>query len=325
MACETKRKEKRTMDGDQYGWLNEKPLDWWQWMLKGLLQLRPMPKHIAIIMDGNRRYARASHMETTCGHIRGFNQLTKVLTWCRALNITEVSVYAFSIENFKRSPTEVNELMGLLEAKLYTLLSEMEKIAKEQVSFRFCGDLSFFPKKIQSLIARIELQTMNFTRYKVNVCVAYTSQNEMQRAFSAISAGVRKGLLDVDDIDEELITRCLDTANCSDPDMLIRTSGEKRFSDFLLWQAKIIPKNFIFYTMHTIQTLGCEACLFIFQCSTCYIHFDDVLWPEFGFWNLFKALLGYQSSLSQIMVSITVYLKPILPQDSVSIFTFVLD
>ncbi|VDK43957.1 unnamed protein product [Anisakis simplex] len=258
------------------GWFNPVPTKaWWHTVLLHILKMGPMPKHIAFIMDGNRRYARShSYSSVLDGHSKGFEQLTKILEWCRFLCVTEVTIYAFSIENFKRSEEEVNGLMKLFENKLHKLFEEKEKLAEKEISVRFFGDLSYLPVGIRKLAAHVELLTSSYKKHIINVCVAYTAQDEMRRAFTSISRGVQKGLLDEDDINEYVISKCLDSRKSAhDPDLLIRTSGEKRLSDFLLW-----------------------------QCSSCYIHFEDVLWPDFDFWHLCKAIFGYQYNLKYIQV-----------------------
>lgn len=255
------------------GWFDsEVEYAWWHLPVKKLLSFGRMPRHVAFIMDGNRRYARTHlYRRALDGHNKGFAQLTKILSWCRDLGITEVTVYAFSIENFKRSVEEVNDLMELFEKKLYRLIEEREKLAEKEIAIRFFGDLTYLPPKLRKLAAEIEISTSCFKGAKINVCIAYTAQDEIRRAFTYICHGIQKGLLKEDDISEYVISRCLDSRHSSDPDLLIRTSGEKRLSDFLLW-----------------------------QCSNCYVHFNDVLWPDFSFWNLCRAIFGYQYSYARI-------------------------
>uniref|UniRef100_F1KZA0 Alkyl transferase n=1 Tax=Ascaris suum TaxID=6253 RepID=F1KZA0_ASCSU len=261
------------MRSEGNGWFDCAPERfWWQTPLIKLMKTAPMPKHIAFIMDGNRRYAR-SHCYSSVldGHAKGFDQLTKILEWCRELCIKEVTVYAFSIENFNRAEEEVGGLMTLFENKLQRLFREKDKLIEKEISVRFFGDLSYLPTKVQKLVAQIELLTKDYKKSVINVCIAYTAQDEMKRAFTYISRGIQKGLLEENDINEYLISHCLDSRKSANPDLLIRTSGEKRLSDFLLW-----------------------------QCSNCYIHFDDVLWPDFDFWHLCKAVFGYQCNYSLI-------------------------
>ncbi|GMT31361.1 hypothetical protein PFISCL1PPCAC_22658, partial [Pristionchus fissidentatus] len=253
--------------GDEMtGWWNNAEKRWWHPMAVKLLSRGPMPKHIAFVMDGNRRYARSNALGSVVkGHECGFKQLTKILEWCSELSVEEVTVYAFSIENFKRSEEEVSGLMRLAEEKFNLLLAESDKLSEGQIRFRFFGDLSLLSPRLRSLIAAITVRTKDYTKGTVNVCMPYTSTDEMARAIEKIRRGVQKGLIVEEQISEWLISRCLDSGDSTDPDLLIRTSGEKRLSDFLMYQI-----------------------------STTHLHFSPVMWPEFGFVDLCKALASYQ-------------------------------
>ncbi|VDM06897.1 unnamed protein product [Wuchereria bancrofti] len=253
--------------------LNEKKT-WWHSLAKYFLTFGPIPEHIAFIMDGNRRYARRQRYSSFAeGHRKGFDKLTKVMQWCREFGVKEVTVYALSLENFKRSRTEIDDLMTLFEHKLLQLLDESlqlhfrDKLIESGIRIQFFGNLKHLPRKLQQHIAKIELLTKEHNSGTVNVCIAYTAQDELRRAFVTIAHGIQKGLLAITDINECLISRCLDSRFSNDPDLLIRTSGETRLSDFLLW-----------------------------QCSKCQIYFDGVLWPNFDYWNLCKAIYFYQQS-----------------------------
>ncbi|VDM95682.1 unnamed protein product [Thelazia callipaeda] len=246
---------------------NKKP--WWQGIVKYWLSFGPIPKHVAFIMDGNRRYARRQkYAMLTEGHYKGFEKLTKVLQWCRELQVKEVTVYAFSLENFKRDSTEKFSwtkrtiYKGTMQTDAFSV---SEKLVENDIRIRFFGDLKRLSSTLQQNIAKIELFTRKHRSGIINVCIAYTAQDEIRRAFARIANGVQKGLLNEADINECLISQCLDGGTTTDPDLLIRTSGEARLSDFLLW-----------------------------QCSKCFIYFDDVLWPDYDFWNLCKAVYAYQ-------------------------------
>jgi ditrans,polycis-polyprenyl diphosphate synthase len=243
-------------------------LPWWSFFAKTFLQRGSIPRHVAFILDGNRRYARTHGLGSVSkGHSAGFDRLTQVLDWCRELGVQEVTLYAFSIENFKRSKEEVGGLLGMAKQKFEKLLLERQKLSDKQICFRFFGRLELLPIDLQKLMAEIEEVTKNFDRGFVNVCLAYTSRAEVTAAMNDIRKGVQNGLIDEDDVDETLISQCLDTRKSIPIEMLIRTSGEHRLSDFLLW-----------------------------QCSNCYIHFEDVLWPDFNFWHLLKAVYGFQQN-----------------------------
>ncbi|PAV73240.1 hypothetical protein WR25_14323 [Diploscapter pachys] len=245
--------------------LMHKERAWWHKLAQKLISSGQVPRHVAFIMDGNRRFARKKKMSTVLkGHEKGFEQMAKVLEWCQELGIHEVTLYAFSIENFKRSDDEVNGLMKLAEEKFERLIHQSEKVAEKQIRFRFFGNLPMLSEKLRKLIIQIQKMTKDYSKGQINICMAYTARDEVARAFELIRRGREKGLLREDQIDDWLISRCLDTRG-EDPDLLIRTSGEKRLSDFMLY-----------------------------QCSSTHVYFDDVLWPEFGYANLCKAILSYQ-------------------------------
>uniref|UniRef100_A0A3Q3X7R0 ditrans,polycis-polyprenyl diphosphate synthase [(2E,6E)-farnesyldiphosphate specific] n=1 Tax=Mola mola TaxID=94237 RepID=A0A3Q3X7R0_MOLML len=213
-------------------WIREGELNLIEKFSANILKAGPMPKHVAFIMDGNRRFARKKNMECLKGHMQGFNKLAETLRWCKHLNIPEVTVYAFSIENFKRTKDEVDGLMELARQKFLKLLEE---------------------------------------RCFLNVCFAYTSRYEITNAVREMAWGVEQGLIKASDVSESLLSECLYSNNSPNPDLLIRTSGEIRLSDFLLWQ-----------TSHSC------------------IVFQSVLWPEYTFWNLCEAILQYQFNYKSI-------------------------
>ncbi|XP_051844092.1 dehydrodolichyl diphosphate synthase complex subunit DHDDS isoform X2 [Antechinus flavipes] len=237
-----------------------------------------MPKHIAFIMDGNRRYAQKCQVERQEGHTQGFNKLAETLRWCLNLGIREVTVYAFSIENFKRSKNEVDGLMELARQKFSRLMEEQEKLEKHGVCIRVLGDLQLLPLDLQELIAKAVQATRNYNKCFLNVCFAYTSRHEISNAVKEMAWGVEQGLLDPSDLSESLLDKCLYTNNSPNPDILIRTSGEVRLSDFLLWQ-----------TSH--------SCLV----------FQPILWPEYSFWNLCEAILQFQVNHSMLQKAREMY------------------
>ncbi|CEF68994.1 Dehydrodolichyl diphosphate synthase [Strongyloides ratti] len=254
-------------------WFPENNIPYWLKIAKKILQLTgPIPNHIAFVMDGNRRFARNNKLLSPLeGHKMGFEQLTKILDWCRELTIKEVTVYAFSIENFKRSKEEVNGLMEMAEKKFQELLDEKEELERKQLCVRFYGDLSLLSTSLQKLMAKIELVTRNYSNCFINICLAYTSQNEIERAMKAIQSGIKEGVLEDESISECLLEKCLDTRYGSEVDLFIRTSGEQRLSDFLLYQS--------------VNT---------------HLYFDNILWPEFNAWHLINAIRSYQGYHSKV-------------------------
>ncbi|XP_061771149.1 dehydrodolichyl diphosphate synthase complex subunit DHDDS isoform X1 [Nerophis ophidion] len=246
-------------------WIQEGELNLLERISANILKAGPMPKHVAFIMDGNRRFARKKNMERQEGHTQGFNKLAETLRWCKQLNIREVTVYAFSIENFKRPKDEVDGLMNLARQKFEKLLDEREKLEKHGVCIRVLGDLNLLPPDLQQVIAKAVLSTRAHNKCFLNVCFAYTSRYEITNAVREMAWGVEQGLIKASDVSEALLSECLYSNSSPNPDLLIRTSGEVRLSDFLLWQ-----------TSH--------SCLV----------FQSVLWPEYSFWNLCEAILQYQ-------------------------------
>ncbi|XP_078001692.1 dehydrodolichyl diphosphate synthase complex subunit DHDDS isoform X4 [Phascolarctos cinereus] len=206
--------------------------------------------------------------------------IIKTLRWCLNLGIREVTVYAFSIENFKRSKNEVDGLMELARQKFTRLMEEQEKLEKHGVCIRVLGDLQLLPLDLQELIAKAVQATRNYSKCFLNVCFAYTSRHEISNAVKEMAWGVEQGLLDPSDVSESLLDKCLYTNNSPNPDILIRTSGEVRLSDFLLWQ-----------TSH--------SCLV----------FQPILWPEYSFWNLCEAILQFQMNHSMLQKAREMYVE----------------
>ncbi|KAK3576990.1 hypothetical protein CHS0354_005998 [Potamilus streckersoni] len=244
---------------------------WVHRMCERVLKSGPIPKHIAIIMDGNRRFAKKKSMDRAEGHLKGFDKLAETLEWCLNLGIREVTVYAFSIENFKRSKEEVDCLLELARQKFARLLEEKELIQKHEVCIHVLGNLSLLPRDLQELVADAVNLSKHNTRAVLNVCFAYTSRDEISTAIRELAEGVQMGMLKESDISEELLEKCLYTNKSADPDLLIRTSGEVRLSDFLLWQS-----------------------------SFSVLAFVKVLWPEFSIWHFYAAILHYQKNYDAI-------------------------
>ncbi|XP_076636719.1 dehydrodolichyl diphosphate synthase subunit [Colletes latitarsis] len=252
-------------------WIRDSTLNWFQLLAIKILRTGHIPKHVAFIMDGNRRYASKNGMEKIEGHTKGFDKFAETLQWCRDLGIQEVTFYAFSIENFKRKQEEVNGLLNLAEQRFRNLLDEKEKTKQYGLCVRIIGNLSLLPQNIQELIASAMIFTKDHTKVFLNIAFAYTSRDEITHAIKDVIEGVRCGDILLDDIDENLISNCLYTNDSPNPDLLIRTSGEVRFSDFLMWQIS----------------------------NTC-IYFTNVLWPEFNVWEFLNAIFYYQRCYSDI-------------------------
>lgn len=221
---------------DMSTWIRESTLNWYEKLAVNVIKVGTIPRHVAFIMDGNRRFADKSHIEKREGHARGFDKLSETLQWCLDIGITEVTVYAFSIENFKRSSDEVESLMSLAREKFKKLLEERDKLHERGICIRIIGNLSLLPKDILKTMAEAVLLTKNNKTAILNVAFAYTSRDEITNSMKTIVKGVKNDEIDVEDINEALFSECLYTNKSTCPDLLVRTSGEVRFSDFLLWQ-----------------------------------------------------------------------------------------
>jgi len=248
-------------------WIKEQPYEynWWESLCVKLLRCGSIPKHVAFIMDGNRRYAERLGVDKIQGHSQGFDKLAQTLQWCHDLGITEVTVYAFSIENFKRPQPEVDELLKLAQEKFERLIEEKDRLAEHGVRVNVIGNLSLLPTDMQLLVEKATSLTRKNRRCVLNVAFSYTSREEVCSAVKKVSKAVEEGILKPNDINESVLERCLYTGFSPRPELLVRTSGEVRLSDFLLWQS-------------------------------CYsvTYFSDVLWPEFSLKNLLMAIFYFQ-------------------------------
>lgn len=221
-----------------------------------------LPNHIAIIMDGNGRWARQRSLPRVEGHRAAVKAVRDVVEVCGQLGIGYLTLYTFSIENWRRPQKEVSALMQLL---VHTIKKELNDLLKNNVRLITIGSLLDLPHKTrESLLFGIE-QTKHCTGLTLNLALNYGGRKEIVDAVRTISHMVKSGQLDADDIDESLFSNNLYTANLPDPDLLIRTSGEFRISNFLLWQ--------LAYTE---------------------IYISDLLWPDFRRMDLYNAIRSYQ-------------------------------
>lgn len=222
-------------------WIHDGELKWYENIAVNVTKAGPIPYHIAFIMDGNRRFATKSNLRKIKGHSMGFDKLSEVLKWCLLIGINEVTVYAFSIENFKRNTEEVDTLMTLAHEKFDRLLEERDKLNEKGVRINVIGNISLLPNDLQATIARAMLMTRNNNKAILNVAFSYTSRDEITHSIRTIVGGIENDELSEDDVTEDLISQCLYTRGGRDPDLLVRTSGETRLSDFLLWQVNNKP------------------------------------------------------------------------------------
>ncbi|MGN1002427.1 MAG: isoprenyl transferase [Oscillospiraceae bacterium] len=224
------------------------------------IDLKDLPRHIAIIMDGNGRWAKKRGMPRTAGHAAGAETFRRVATYCKNIGIEYLTVYAFSTENWKRPKEEVDAIMGLLEKYLIEAIGQMER---DRVKMKFFGDTSVLSPELQELIARTDEISTHFEGCQVNVCVNYGGRDELLRAVRRYAEEVKAGR--ANDLSEEDLGGYLYSAGIPDPDLLIRPGGEYRLSNFLLWQSA--------YTE---------------------LYFTDTLWPDFTERDIDRAIAEFQ-------------------------------
>lgn len=195
-----------------------------------------MPNHIGFILDGNRRYASAIGLHKGMAHSKGADKTEEILDWCFETKIRIISLYAFSTENFNRQKEEVDSIMTLAENKFISII-ESDKIHKNEVKIKAIGDLSMLPKRVIAAIRRAEDNTESYRNYQINICIAYGSLSEIVHAIRSIAYEVDAGKLEPGSIDIQTLRSHLSTGNIPDLDVVIRTGGESRLSNFLLLQS----------------------------------------------------------------------------------------
>lgn len=198
----------------------------------------PMPKHIAIILDGNRRWANNKSIKRVIGHIEGANTAEELLEWCHEIGIKTITLYLLSTENLDRTPEELNELFELFTERLNKLLSD-ERIVRFKVRVKAIGRLELVSPRIQEILKEIEAKTADFSDHFLNIAIAYGGRTEIIDTVKKISALVKEGKISPEQINQKTIEESLYTSYLPnpDPDLVIRTSGEERLSGFLLWQS----------------------------------------------------------------------------------------
>jgi len=221
-----------------------------------------LPRHIAIIMDGNGRWAASRGLPRVAGHKRGMETVREVVTACSKLGIEALTLYAFSLENWKRPTAEVEALMSLLT--LY-LRNELRLMMDNAIRFRTIGRTSDLPKAARGWIENVGEKTARNQGMTLNLALSYGGRWEIVEAARAFARDVTEGRADIDRLNEEIFSGYMNTAGLPDPDLIIRTSGENRISNFLLWQSAYAE-----------------------------YHFTETLWPDFGERGLLAAILDYQ-------------------------------
>lgn len=222
----------------------------------------PVPEHVAIIMDGNRRWAKKRGMPVSAGHLRGAETLTEIVRAASDYGVKVLTVYAFSTENWKRSAMEVKALMRLFKSYLNR---QRNLMIEEGVRLNLIGDISRVPKDVAQVFEETVEATKGGTKLDLVIALNYGARDELKRAFGAMLEDCLAKKISKEELSEDLISSYLDTAKWKDPDLLIRTSGERRISNFLLWQI-----------------------------SYAEVMVTDVLWPDFTRKDLLAAIHEYQ-------------------------------
>lgn len=222
-----------------------------------------LPRHVAIIMDGNGRWAQKRGLPRTAGHAAGAENFRTIATYCKNLGIPYLTVYAFSTENWKRPLEEVNTIMGLLKKYLLEAIDEMEK---DRIRLVFLGDLTPLAAELQELYQRTcQIGNRYEPTIQVNVCINYGGRDELVRAVRRYAEDCLRGEQTPDSLTDDILSGYMDTAGLPDPDFIIRPSGELRMSNFLLWQSAYAE-----------------------------FYYTDTLWPDFHEAQMDQALLAYQ-------------------------------
>jgi undecaprenyl diphosphate synthase len=221
-----------------------------------------LPKHLAIIMDGNGRWAKQKGLLRAFGHEKGTKSVRVTVETCAKLGIENLTLYAFSTENWNRPKLEVDTLMNLL---ISSLKKEFETLQKNNIKLNCIGNINLLPSKAKKELLDVIDKTKNNNRMTLTLALSYGSREEMISAFKNICNKVKNNIISIDDIDESIINQHLYTHNLPDVDLLIRTSGEHRISNFLLWQIAYAE-----------------------------LYFTDVLWPDFKEEDLYEAIISYQ-------------------------------
>ena len=222
---------------------------------------RPVPRHIAIVMDGNGRWATKRGLPRTAGHAAGSEVFRRIATYCRDIGVEHLTVYAFSTENWKRSEDEVTAIMGLLKKYLFEAIEKMEQ---DRIRLEFFGDLSRLHPDLQELAKKTKEISARYEGFQANICLNYGGRDEIVRAAKAFANKCIQGEANPEELDEASFSTMLYSAGIPDPDLIIRPSGEIRVSNYLLWQSA--------YSEY---------------------YFTDVLWPDFTPDDLEEAICAF--------------------------------
>jgi tritrans,polycis-undecaprenyl-diphosphate synthase [geranylgeranyl-diphosphate specific] len=257
-------------------WLRDGIYGEYEKMLEDAIVEKTLPEHVAVIMDGNRRYAKKIGISAEDGHLYGAEITEQVIDWCFGIGVKQLTIYAFSLENFCRVDEEKEKLFALMRRE-FTKISEDERVHKHGVRVKAIGNVNLLPKSVKEAIRKAEQATAHYNKFKLFIAVAYSGRMEIVDSVRIIGNMVKKGVISVDKIDEETISKHLyisEVENGSSVpgaktavDLIIRTGGEMRLSNFVPWQA-----------------LGNE----------CAAYFCAPFWPEFRRIDLLRAIRTYQ-------------------------------
>ena len=231
--------------------------------LRDQIDATKLPKHLAVIMDGNGRWAKQKGLFRSIGHENGTKAVREIVESCAEINIPFLTLYAFSTENWNRPKLEVELLMNLMVS---SLKKEIETLQKNNIRLNAIGNLESLPKKAYRELLDVIEKTKSNTRMTLTLALSYGSREEITKTIKEISLKVKNNIISPDDIDESVINNHLYTQNLPDVDLLIRTSGEQRISNFLLWQIAYAE-----------------------------LYFTETLWPDYTKNHLFEAILNYQN------------------------------
>ncbi|XP_026805139.1 dehydrodolichyl diphosphate synthase complex subunit DHDDS-like [Rhopalosiphum maidis] len=241
-------------------WIHDESMTWTHRFCAQVLSYGEIPKHIAFILDGNRRYSKKNCISMQQSYAKGFDKIFETIQWCLHLGIKEVTVNMSSLNNFKRTQEEIDALFD--EIKTFLIRDMLNELG---VCITFFGNIKTLPDDMVKVLEKSMLITKQNNKISLNIAFSYTGHDELTNAFNQISNGIKNNDLEESDLSVEILNKCMYTYPSPPPDLLVCTSGETKLSDFMLW-----------------------------QCAYSYIYFTSVLWPEFTAWDFMIAIFMYQ-------------------------------
>ncbi|ODM88996.1 hypothetical protein Ocin01_17687 [Orchesella cincta] len=239
-----------------------------QKLAAGVVGIGHVPKHVAFVMDGNRRFARGQKKEVKHGHKSGFLKLREVIRWCMDMGISEITVYAFSIYNFERDPEELKGLLEVIKGPFAAVLKERQKGINDGIRYQIVGDLSLIPPDMMDVMQKVMDISKNDVKFNVNVAFAYSGRREITNGLKRLVGEMRDKKIGPNDVNEFLFQNYMQIYPPTKLDLFVRT-GESRLSDFLLWETD----------------------------DKAVISFCEVLWPDYSYWNFLGSVFDYQGNI----------------------------